>query len=146
MSNTRHKYANAHTNKEKLLLDKELNSNLNNLYILIETYPQLKSDAQFLKAQEVLAEIEEDIAYARQFYNEAVTIYNNKLMLFPNNIIAGMFNFKEEVLFEYEKNDRTSSDIHFRMQKHFETMKCPICGATITKDSISCAYCGCSLT
>ena len=46
--------------------------------------------------QNTLAEIEEDISYARQFYNDAVTIYNNKLMMFPSNVIANFYNFKEE--------------------------------------------------
>lgn len=129
-------YHSTSTNKEKLNIDEQLNSLLKSLYLVAEKYPILKSNVQFLKLQNSLAEIEEDISYARQFYNDAVTIYNDKLMSFPNNLIASMFHFKEEPLFDAFKNNDQVPHIHFKTT-------CPICGATITKNSSHCEYCGC---
>lgn len=131
-------YGNTHTNKEKLAVDAQLNSCLKSLYVVAENYPMLKSNAQFLKLQETLTEIEEDITYARQFYNDAVTIYNNELMSFPNNIIANIFKFEEEELFDAFKSEDPTLRIHFKTN-------CPVCGATIAENSSSCQYCGASL-
>ena len=106
-------YLNAQTNQEKLAMNEQLTSHLRSLYVVTENYPQLKADVNFLKLQNTLAEIEEDITYARQFYNDAVTIYNNKLMVFPNNMIAGMFNFKEETLFNAVQEANVAPKVQF---------------------------------
>lgn len=140
VSMIRSAYMNVNTNKEKLIIDAQLNSHLKNLYEIIENYPKIKSDRQFLKLQEALTEIEEDISYARQFYNDAVTIYNNKLQTFPNNIISGMFGFKEEVLFDAIKGAEIAPRISFETK-----YQCPSCGAMITHHGANCEYCGCSL-
>ena len=70
------------------------------MFAVAENYPQLKADTNFLKLQDELSETEEKVAYSRQFYNDAVTIYNNRIQMFPANLIAGMFGFKEEALFD----------------------------------------------
>lgn len=140
VSAIRNAYMNVNTNKEKLFIDAQLNSQLKNLYEIIENYPKIKADRQFLKLQEALTEIEEDISYARQFYNDAVTIYNNKLQIFPNNIISGMFGFKEEVPFDAIKGAENAPRISFR-----NSHQCPSCGAVITHQGANCEYCGCSL-
>ena len=111
-------YIQAHTNEEKLVANSQLSTYLKSLYTVSENYPKLKSDTNFLKLQNNLAEIEEDISYARQFYNDAVTIYNNKRMTFPNNIIASMFNFGEETLFDAVKEAEVAPKIHFKTQEH----------------------------
>ncbi len=67
-----------------------------------ESYPDLKANQNFLALQEELTSTENKIAFARQFYNDSVMGYNNKIQMFPSNIIAGMFNFKEEEFFEIE--------------------------------------------
>ena len=134
------KYMSANTNGAKLEIDSQLNSYLKKLCFFAEKEPKLKTNMQFLKLQNALTEIEEDISYARQFYNDAVTIYNNKLMLFPNNIIANLFNFKEETLFDAVQGAEFSPRINFN-----NTYKCPSCGAIITSNSSNCQYCGCFL-
>ena len=131
-------YGKAETSKEKIAMDTQLNSCLKSLYVAAENHPMLKSNVQFLQLQESLTEIEEDIGFARQFYNDAVTIYNNKLMSFPNNIIASIFNFKEEELFDAFNNDESNFRIHFKT-------KCHVCGAAIVPGSSVCQYCGASL-
>lgn len=137
VTSTKDNYLEAISNAQKLAIDKELNSQLKSLYVVIEKYPELKSNEQFLKLQEALTEIEEDIAYARQFYNDAVTIYNNKIMSFPGNIIASKHGFKEEDLFDADKEADFAHRIHLKKDK-----KCPTCGASIVNTSNSCPYCG----
>lgn len=140
MNASRDAYIQAHTHEEKLTKNAELTSFLKSLYVVAEHYPQLKSDMHFLKLQNSLAEIEEDITYARQFYNDAVTIYNNKLMSFPNNIIASKFNFKEEMLFDASKEAEVAPRFRFK-----ERHQCPVCGASVSDNDINCEYCGCDL-
>lgn len=96
---SRSRYMNATSSEEKMAMNGQLTSELSRLFAIAESYPELKSNAGFLNLQEELEETEDKIAFSRQFYNDAVTMYNNKIQVFPNNIIAGMFGFMEEVLF-----------------------------------------------
>ena len=135
-------YVNAHNNQEKLAANEQLTSLLRSLYNVTEHYPQLNSDMHFLQLQSALTEIEEDISYARQFYNDAVTIYNNKLMSFPNNIIASKYGFVEEPLFDAVKEAETA----LKVQLLYTTkQECPVCGAAVETNDVNCKYCGSSL-
>lgn len=145
VAETRAEYINALTKTEKITVNEHLTSNLKSLYVITENYPELKSNANFLQLQSALTEIEEDISYARQFYNDAVTIYNNKLMIFPNNMIASIFNFKEELLFDAVKEADVAPKVSFEKKPNLKYTQCPVCGATATNDNASCEYCGCSL-
>lgn len=89
----------ANTAEEKMAANQQLTSNLRSLFVVAENYPELKANTNFLKLQEELSETEDKVQYSRQFYNDAVTIYNNKREMFPGSLIAGMFGFKEEPLF-----------------------------------------------
>ena len=80
----------------------KLSRALMNLFAVAESYPDLKANQNFLALQEELSSTENKIAFARQFYNDAVMNYNTKIQSVPTNIIAGMFNFKEEQMFEIE--------------------------------------------
>ena len=100
ISASRSGYMNASTTGEKINMNNQLTSNLKALYAVAENYPNIKSNENFLSLQNELSEAEDKIAYSRQFYNDAVTIYNNKLQMFPSNIIASMFGFTEEELFD----------------------------------------------
>ncbi len=79
-----------------------LSGALGRLFAVSESYPDLKASTNFLALQEELTSTENKISFARQFYNEAVMRLNNKVQMFPGNIIAGMFNFEEEKFFELE--------------------------------------------
>ena len=70
-----------------------------------ENYPDLKASQNFSELQEELRNTENKISYARQFYNDSVTMYNTKLQVIPTNIIAGMFHFTEETLFKVESDE-----------------------------------------
>ena len=140
---SRNRFFAAHNSQEKIQTNAELNSSLRLIQSISQQYPQLKSDKHFLQLQNDLAEIEEDISYARQFYNDAVTIYNNKRMMFPNNLVAAMFHFEEERLFDAVKEAEIAPKIRFK--KHQYT-KCPICSATVSGEEDVCPYCNTSLS
>jgi LemA protein len=79
-----------------------LSGALKSLFAVAEAYPDLKANQNFLSLQEELTSTEDRVAYARQFYNDSVLSYNNKLQTFPRNMIAGMFNFEKREYFEGE--------------------------------------------
>jgi len=68
-----------------------------------ESYPDLKASQNFLALQEELASTENKIGFARQYYNQAVMTLNNKIQMFPSNIIAGMFSFEAGEFFEVKE-------------------------------------------
>lgn len=70
--------------------------------LVVENYPDLKANQNFLSLQEELTSTENKISFARQAYNDQVLFYNNKIEMFPSNILAGMFNFIKEEFFEIE--------------------------------------------
>jgi LemA protein len=78
----------------------ELGGALSRLLAVVENYPNLKANENFLALQEELTGTENKISFSRQFYNDTVLKYNNMIQMFPSNIIAGMSNFKAEEFFE----------------------------------------------
>ena len=87
----RNTYLSAGTPDEKMKSSGELSQAISKLFALAESYPDLKANTNFLDLQTQLKEIEDKISYARQFYNDAVLMFNNKIEMFPSNII-GIFN------------------------------------------------------
>lgn len=79
-----------------------LSQALSNFFVVVENYPELKANENFLQIQEELTSTENKISFARQAYNDAVMVFNNKIEMFPSNIIAGMFNFAKSDFFEIE--------------------------------------------
>lgn len=98
----RSSWANAKSVSEKAQIDNELSGTLKTIMAVSENYPDLKANQNFSELQEELRSTENKISYSRQFYNDAVTMYNTKLETFPSNLIASSFNFKPEALFEAE--------------------------------------------
>jgi LemA protein len=90
----------AATPKEAGQAENVLTGALKSLFAVVENYPDLKANQNFLMLQEELAGTESKIAYARQFYNDVVMKFNMKQQVFPSNIIANMFAFKEKEYFE----------------------------------------------
>ena len=89
--------------KELNRAEGQLGGTLGRLFALSEAYPDLKANQNMLALQEELASTENKIAFARQFYNDSTMTYNTKVQTVPSNVIAGMFNFKEEEFFEVEE-------------------------------------------
>lgn len=75
---------------------------LQSLLVVVEKYPDLKANTNFLDLQERLSKMEEEIAFSRRYYNGSVREYNNKCQMFPFNLIAGMFGFKALPVFQVE--------------------------------------------
>jgi LemA protein len=80
--------------------ESELSSALARLLAVVEAYPDLKANQNFLSLQEELSSTENKISFSRQYYNDAVLRFNNQTQMFPSNIIAGMFSFKASEFFE----------------------------------------------
>lgn len=89
--------------KDKFEQAKKLNEGINNILAIAENYPDLKASEQYLSLQKSLVKIESQLQAARRIYNNDVTNYNTTIQTVPTNIIANMFNFKEEELFEIEE-------------------------------------------
>lgn len=85
---------------ERSKVEGELSSALSRLLAVVENYPDLKANQNFLALQEELTSTENKIGFSRQFYNDSVMKYNNQTQMFPSNIVAGMTGFKESEFFE----------------------------------------------
>jgi LemA protein len=86
--------------KDKAPAESDLSGMLKNLFIVAENYPDLKANQNFLDLQHQLVEIEDQLQYARRYYNGAIRNYNIRVESFPSNIIAGIFDFKQDNFFE----------------------------------------------
>jgi LemA protein len=86
---------------------------LKSLFAVAENYPELKANQNFMMLQEELSGTESKIAYARQFYNDSVLIYDNMREKFPSNIVAGMFGFAEREYFTVEEGERGPVRVDF---------------------------------
>jgi LemA protein len=75
---------------------------LQSLLVVVEKYPDLKANTNFLDLQERLSKMEEEIAFSRRYYNGSVREYNNKCQMFPFNLIAGVFGFKALPMYQVE--------------------------------------------
>ncbi len=85
---------------ERAKAEGELGAALSRLLVVVERYPELKANQNFLALQEELTGTENRIGFSRQFYNDSVLKYNNQTQMFPSNIIAGMAGFKPGEFFE----------------------------------------------
>ena len=94
-------------------IENQLSGALKSLFALSENYPDLKASQNFMQFQEELASTENKISFARQFYNDSVLGYNNKIEMFPSNIIAGIFNFSKEAFFEIGEEERAVPEVKF---------------------------------
>ena len=98
-------WANASTVSEKSKIDGELSGALKTIMAVAESYPDLKANSNFAQLQDELQNTEDKIAFSRQFYNDIATKYNTKLQVVHSNVIASMFHFEPEQLFEAESNE-----------------------------------------
>jgi len=90
-----------------------LSGALKSLLVTVERYPDLKANQNFLKLQDELTSTENQILTARTRYNEAIKPYNNHVKKFPNNILAGFFNFDDKPYFEAEAGAEKAPDVKF---------------------------------
>ncbi|MFQ6083119.1 MAG: LemA family protein [Candidatus Aminicenantia bacterium] len=103
VTEARAKAINATTVREQGEAENMLTGALKSLFAVVENYPELKASQNFMMLQEELAGTEGKIAYSRQFYNDSAMKFNIKQQVFPSNIIAQLFGFKEKEYFEIEE-------------------------------------------
>ncbi|MEM3455054.1 MAG: LemA family protein [Candidatus Micrarchaeia archaeon] len=103
----------AKTPKEAAQADNMLSNALKSLFAVAENYPNLRASENFLRLQEDLSDTENKVAYARQLYNDNVLLYNRTIQTIPNNIIAGIFGFKEKEYFKAEEEAKKAPEVKF---------------------------------
>lgn len=99
---------NATSIDDKIKADQQLTSALAGLKISVEAYPDLKANQNFLQLQGELADIENKLAAVRRYFNSATRELNNAVQTFPNNLLAGMFGFHKEAMYEIEASQRAA--------------------------------------
>lgn len=113
LADARAALAGAKTVDEMNAANDALDSAISRLLVVVENYPELKADTQFINLQDELAGSENRIAKSRQNYNEVAKEYNTKIKKFPTSLIAGIFNFDEAEYFEATAESQTVPSVNF---------------------------------
>jgi LemA protein len=113
VTEARSKVAGAANISEKMQANNQLSSALSRLMVVVERYPELKANTNFIRLQDELAGTENRIAVERRRFNETVKVYNIKIRSFPTNIIAGMFGFEKATFFEVPKERQEAPKVKF---------------------------------
>ena len=122
IANARAALMGAKTPADKIAANGQLDSALSRLLVIVENYPQLKSNENFLRLQDELAGTENRIAVERRRYNEAVQDYNTYIALFPNSLIAGFAGFtRNDAYFKTEEGARQAPKVNFDFNKPAQT-------------------------
>lgn len=95
---------------QKIVAENQLSSALAGLKVSLEAYPDLKANQNFLQLQEEIADIENKLSAVRRYFNTATRELNNAVETFPGNLLAGMFGFKREMMFEVPSEERAAYD------------------------------------
>ena len=109
----RNTYVAAKTPEEEMKASGEVTQALNKLFALAESYPDLKANENFMSLQNDLKDTEDKVSYARQFYNDTVLTYNNKVQMVPSNIVANIAKFKPAEFFEAGEAAKEAPKVQF---------------------------------
>ncbi len=109
----RNTFTTAKTPEEEMKASNELSNTISKLLMLQEAYPELKANSNFMSLQNELKETEDKISIMRQFYNDTVMKYNNKVEMVPSCIVASISHFEKMTFFEIEEQDRTTPKVDF---------------------------------
>ena len=109
----RNSFVSSKTPEEEMKNSNMLAEAVSKLFALAESYPDLKANQNFLSLQNDLKDTEEKIALARQFYNDTVLTYNNKVQTVPTNIVASLFGFKKAEFFEIQESEKETPKVSF---------------------------------
>jgi LemA protein len=113
VTNARAKVGGAGNIPDKIAANNQLTGALSRLMVVVEKYPDLKSNQNFLKLQDELAGTENRIAVERMRYNETVKVYNEAIRSFPANMLAGMYGFKEAAFFKVDEVAKAPPKVKF---------------------------------
>lgn len=100
----------AKTIDDKIKAENQLTAALGGLQVAVEAYPDLKASQNFMQLQEEISDVENKLAAARRYFNSATRELNNAVEVFPSNIVAGMFGFKREIMFEIGEDRRAEME------------------------------------
>ena len=98
---------------EKIETNAKISAAIPKIMALAESYPDLKANDNFMNLSNQIAGLEDEIANSRKYYNGTVKIYNNKVQMFPSNIIAGIFGYKTKEMFEIAQEERQNVKVEF---------------------------------
>lgn len=114
VTNARNAAAGASNIEQSAQAENVLTGALRQLFAVVEAYPDLKANENFMQLQSELTATEDKITYSRQFYNDSVLSYNNSIQMFPGNVLAGIFNFKELSFFEVDEAETAVPNVSFK--------------------------------
>ena len=100
------------TVNEKVDMNNKLSQEINRIMAISESYPDLKANENFKDLSKQLTKIEDDIANSRKYYNGTVRIFNNKVQMFPSNIVARVLGYKEQKMFEVNETERKNVQVN----------------------------------
>lgn len=92
----------------KIEVNEQLSQGISKIMAISENYPELKANEIFIRLSSELTKIENEIANSRKYYNGTVRVLNNKVQMFPSNIVASMFGFKEASMFEASTEEKNN--------------------------------------
>ena len=98
---------------DKVEVNNQLSQGISKLMAIAEAYPDLKANENFKDLSNQLTKVEDDIANARKYYNGSVRVYNDKVQMFPSNIVALIFRYKTKKMFEVNVNERENVKVEF---------------------------------
>jgi len=114
VTEARSKVAGATGKEEQIQANNQLTSALSRLMVVVERYPQLKANQNFIRLQDELAGTENRIAVERRRYNEAVRAFNTRIRQFPTNLVAGLFGFEKAEFYEAPEEAMTAPEVTFQ--------------------------------
>jgi LemA protein len=94
------------TNEEKISANTKITGGISRIMALAESYPNLKTNENFANLAKELTKTEDEIAQSRKYYNATVRVFNNKVGMFPSNILAKLFGYKNKSMFEASKEEK----------------------------------------
>jgi LemA protein len=113
IARARSAFQGAGTPEGEIAANNMMTAALGKLFAVAENYPDLKASTNFMGLQAELSDVEQKIAFSRQFYNDTTLMYNNAIEVFPNNLVAGMFGFVGEVYFQIEEESKATPQVKF---------------------------------
>lgn len=114
VTEARSKVAGATGKEEQIQANNQLTSALSRLMVVVERYPDLKANQNFIRLQDELAGTENRIAVERRRYNEAVRVFNTRIRQFPTNVVAGLFGFEKAEFYEAPEEAMTAPEVTFQ--------------------------------
>lgn len=98
---------------EKINTNEQISKGINKIMALAESYPDLKANENFKDLSNQLSKVEDDIANSRKYYNGTVRMYNDKVEMFPSNLVAKIFGYKSKKMFEVSEAERENVKVEF---------------------------------